>query len=150
MNNIAIPVKNLTTANLDSISRFAQSPEIVEATKNSIEQYFSVVQESFMRVTQSNAFSQLNQALASNYQRFADEYTKSVLGLFSQGQDLLRQQVEQGNRRFEQITEAGNRVVKAGVEAGADAANEAEDNADEASSKLEQISKGKQGGRNQR
>ncbi|MBA2350390.1 MAG: hypothetical protein H0V78_00960 [Burkholderiales bacterium] len=145
MNNIAIPVKNLTTANLESISRFTQAPEIVEATKNSIEQYFSLVQESFKQVTQSKAFNQLNQALASNYQRFADEYTKSVLGLFSQGQDLLRQQVEQGSRRFQQITEAGNRVVKAGAEAGTDAANEASDNADEAASKMEQISKGRQG-----
>lgn len=147
MNNVAIPVKNLTTANLESISRFTQSPEIVEATKSSIEQYFSLVQESFTRVTQSNAFSQLNQSLASNYQRFADEYTKSVFGLFSQGQDMLRQQVEQGSRRLQQITEAGNRVVKAGADAGAEAADEAADNADEASGKLEQISKGRQSGR---
>lgn len=155
-NNIAVSIQNLTSANFATISRFAQSPEIVEATKNSIEKYFALVQESFTNVAQSNAFTQMSRSLAANYQRFADEYSKGLFGMVSQGQEILRNQVEQGSRRFQQITNASAEVVGAGVEvvgAGVDAANEANkaalEVATEAESKLEQIAKARQG-RNQR
>jgi hypothetical protein len=82
------------------------------------------------KVTGSDAFATCPRTTIDNYGRLANEYTKNVYGIVSQGQEFVIRQVEEGNRRFAQVADISGRAVQAGTEsvksAGEEALNEAD------------------------
>jgi hypothetical protein len=81
------------------------------------------------KVTGSDAFASCLQTTIDNYVRFANEYTKNVYGIVSQGKEFVTRQVEEGNKRFAEVANISGRAVKAGTEsvksAGEEVSNEA-------------------------
>lgn len=130
MHNVLEPVVHLTNANIETLSRFANSREVTELAKNSASKYLEVVQDNMAKIAGSDAFATCLRTTIDNYVRFANEYTQSVYGIVSQGQEFVTRQVEEGNRRFAQIADISGRAVQAGTEsmksAGEEALNEAD------------------------
>jgi hypothetical protein len=82
------------------------------------------------KVTKSDAFVTCLQTTINNYVRFANDYTKNVYGIVSQGQEFVTRQVEEGNKRFAHVADLSGHAIQAGTEsvksAGKEALNEAE------------------------
>ncbi|MGQ0591566.1 MAG: hypothetical protein ACT4QB_02660 [Gammaproteobacteria bacterium] len=128
MYNLLQPVVQLTSANIETLSRFANSREITELARDSASKYLELVQDNMAKIAGSDAFATCLQTTIDNYVRFANEYTQNVYGIVSQGQEFLSRQVEEGNRRFAQSADISGRALQAGTEsmksAGEEALNE--------------------------
>jgi hypothetical protein len=129
MYNILQPVVDLTNANIETLSRFANSREVTELAKDSASKYFGLVQDNMAKVTGSEAFATCLQTTVDNYVRFANDYTKNVYGIVAQGQEFV---VEEGNKRLAQVADISGRAVQAGTESVKSAGKEALNEADQA------------------
>jgi hypothetical protein len=132
MYNILQPVVDLTNANIETLSRFANSREVTELAKDSASKYFGLVQDNMAKVTGSEAFATCLQMTVDNYVRFANDYTKNVYGIVAQGQEFVTRQVEEGNKRLAQVADISGRAVQAGTESVKSAGKEALNEADQA------------------
>ncbi len=132
MYNVLQPVVDLTNANIETLSRFANSREVTELAKDSASKYLELVQNNMAKIAGSDAFATCLRTTIDNYVRFANEYTQNVYGIVSQGQEFVTQQVEEGNRRFGKIADISSRAVQAGTESMKSAAEEALNEADQA------------------
>jgi hypothetical protein len=101
MNNITQPFIKLTTANAELITRFAQSPEVVELANTGAQKYFELAQKSFGRVAASDAYANLVRRLSENYSTFAHEYSESLMGSRS-GPGVMAQHLEAASNRLEE------------------------------------------------
>ncbi|MDQ3773859.1 MAG: hypothetical protein M3461_05595 [Pseudomonadota bacterium] len=130
MYNLLQPVTQLTNANIETFSRLANSREVTELAKDSASKYLELVKDNMAKIAGSDAFATCLQTTIDNYLRFANEYTKNMYGIVSQGQEFVTRQVEDGNRRFAEVADISGRAVKAGTEsmkaAGEEALNEAD------------------------
>ena len=77
------PVVDYTNAQVQTLTRFAQSRDIAELTRSNIENFWRLVQENQTRFIQSDALKDLTRANFENYSRFLQEYSRSVLALAS-------------------------------------------------------------------
>jgi hypothetical protein len=111
MQNITQPFINLSTANAALITRFAQSPEMVDLARNSAQKYFELAQKSFGHVAASGAYTDLVQQLTENYSTFAREYAESLMGIAAEGRSLIEQQVQEASHRFAQSGQAAVKAV---------------------------------------
>ena len=116
MYNIFKPVVDLTNANIETLSRFANSREVTELAKDSASKYLGLVQDNMAKVAGSDAFATCLQTTIDNYVRFANDYTKNVYGIVAQGQEFVTRQVEEGNKRLAQVADISGRAVQAGTE----------------------------------
>jgi hypothetical protein len=116
MYNLLQPVVDLTKANIETFSRFANSHEVTELVKDTTIKHLEIVQDSTAKVAGSEAFATCLRTAIDNYFRFANEYTKQVCGIVLQGQEFVTQQVEEGNKRFAQVVDISGRTVQAGTE----------------------------------
>jgi hypothetical protein len=94
MQNVTQPFVNLANANSALISRFVQSPEMVELAKSSAEKYFELAQKSFGHAAAAGAYTDLVHRLTENYSTFAQEYSQSLMGIAAEGQSLIKEQVK--------------------------------------------------------
>jgi hypothetical protein len=132
MYNILKPVVDLTNANIETLSRFANSREVTELAKDSASKYLGLVQDNMAKVAGSDAFATCLQTTIDNYVRFANDYTKNVYGIVAQGQEFVTRQVEEGNKRLAQVADISGRVVQGGTESVKSAGKEALNEADQA------------------
>jgi hypothetical protein len=132
MYNILQPVVDLTNANIETLSRFANSREVTELAKDSASKYLGLVQDNMAKVAGSDAFATCLQTTIDNYVRFANDYTKNVYGIVAQGQEFVTRQVEEGNKRLAQVADISGRVVQGGTESVKSAGKEALNEADQA------------------
>jgi hypothetical protein len=132
MYNILKPVVDLTNANIETLSRFANSREVTELAKDSASKYLGLVQDNMAKVAGSDAFATCLQTTIDNYVRFANDYTKNVYGIVAQGQEFVTRQVEEGNKRLAQVADISGRVVQGGTESVKSAGKEAVNEADQA------------------
>ena len=112
MNNITQPFINLTTANAELITRFAQSPGVVELANSGAQKYFELAQKSFGRMAASGAYADLVRRLSENYSTFAHEYSESLMGIATAGQNLMTQQFEAATNRLEESGKAAVAVIE--------------------------------------
>lgn len=112
MNNFTQPFFNLTTANAELITRFAQSPEVVELANTGAQKYFELVQKSFGRMAGSDAYSDLVKRLSENYSTFAHEYSESLMGIAAAGQSLMAQHLDTFSNRLEESGKAAVAVIE--------------------------------------
>ena len=111
MQNLTQPFINLSTANAALITRFAQSPEMVDLARNSAQKYFELAQKSFGHVAATDAYADLVQRLTENYSTFAREYAESLMGIAAEGRSLIAQQVQGATDRFAQSGQAAVKAV---------------------------------------
>jgi division protein CdvB (Snf7/Vps24/ESCRT-III family) len=131
MYNILQPVVNLTNANIETLSRFANSRDVTELAKDSASTYLELVQDNMAKVTKSDAFATCLQTTIDNYVRFANEYTNNVYGIVAQSQEFVTRQVEEGNKRFAQVADISGRAAQAGTESVKSAGEEVSEAADQ-------------------
>lgn len=133
--NLLQPFASWTNANIETFSRFARSPELLELTRNNIDNFWRVAQENVSRFTQSGVFAEWTKANVENFSRFAQEYSRSVLAVASETQGEITRNVREGTRRLQQVASiTGNLVSNTADEtarAVRDTAEEASDEADE-------------------
>jgi hypothetical protein len=132
MYNVLQPVVDLTNANIETLSRFANSREVTELAKDSASKYLGLVQDNMAKIAGSDAFATCLQTTIDNYVRFANEYTKNVYGIVAQGQEFVTRQVEEGNKRLAQVADISGRTVQGGTESVKSAGKEALNEADQA------------------
>ena len=131
MYNLIQPLVQLTNANIETLSRFANSREIIDLVKESASKQLELMQDGTAKIAGSDAFAACLRTTIDNYVRFANEYTKNVYGIVAQSQEFVTQQVEEGNRRFAQIVDISGRAVHAGTESVKSAGEEAVKEADQ-------------------
>jgi hypothetical protein len=112
MNNITQPFINLTTANAELITRFAQSPEVAELANAGAQKYFELAQKSFGRMAASDAYANLVRRLSENYSNFAHEYSESLMGIAAAGQNLMAQHLEATSSRLDESGKAAVAVIE--------------------------------------
>jgi hypothetical protein len=132
MYNVLQPVEDFTNANIETLSRFANSREVTDLVKESASKHLELVQDNMAKIAGSDAFTTFLQTTIDNYIRFANEYTKNVYGIVAQGQEFMTRQVEEGNRRFAQVADISGRAVQAGTESVKSAGEEALNESDQA------------------
>jgi hypothetical protein len=125
MYNLLQPLVHLTNANIETLSRFANSHEVIDLVKEGTSKQLELVEDNMAKIAGSEAFTTCLRTTIDNYVRFANEYTKNVYGIVAQSQEFVTQQVEEGNRRFAQIADISGRAVKAGTESAKSAGEEA-------------------------
>jgi hypothetical protein len=116
MYNPLQPLVQLINANIETLSRFANSREAIDLVKESASKQLELVQDGMAKIAVSDAFATCLRTTIDNYVHFANEYTKNVYGIVAQGQEFVSQQVEEGNRRFAEIVDISGRAVHAGTE----------------------------------
>ena len=130
MYNPLQPLVQLTNANIETLSRFANSREVIDLVKESASKHLELVQDNMAKIAGSDAFATCLRTTIDNYVRFTNEYTKNVYGIVAQSQEFVIRQVEEGNRRFAEVVNISGRSAQAGTEsvksAGEEAANEAD------------------------
>jgi hypothetical protein len=132
MYNPLQPLEQLINANIETLSRFANSRETVDLVKESASKCVELVQDGMAKIAGSDAFATCLRTTIDNYFQFANEYMKNVYGIVAQGQEFVSQQVEEGNRRFAEIVDISGRAVHAGTESVKSAGEEAVNEADQA------------------
>lgn len=112
MNNITQPFINLTTANAELITRFAQSPEVVELANTGAQKYLELAQKTFGRMAASDAYANLVRQLSENYSKFTHEYSVNLMGFAAAGRNLMAQHLEATSGRLEESGKAAVAVVE--------------------------------------
>jgi sarcosine oxidase gamma subunit len=110
MQNITQPFVKLSTANAELITRFAQSPEMVELANTSAQKYFELAQKSFGHAAATDAYADLVRKLTQNYATFAQEHSESLMGIAADAQSVVSKQTKEASER---ITQAGQATVAA-------------------------------------
>jgi hypothetical protein len=110
MQNISQPFVNLSAANTELLTRFAQSPEVVELANAGAQKYLELAQQSLGGVAKSDAYADLVRRLTENYSTFTREYSESLMGIAADGQRVLAEQIQQGSDR---LAQAGQTTVEA-------------------------------------
>jgi hypothetical protein len=132
MYNLLQPVVDLTKANIETFAHFATSREVTEVAEDSVAKNFERVQDNMAKIAGSDAFATYLRTTIDNYVRFANEYTKNLYGIVSQGQEFVTRQVEEGNKRLAEVADISGRAVQAGTESVKSAGKEALNEADQA------------------
>jgi hypothetical protein len=133
MYNLLQPLVQLTNANIETLSRFANSREVIDLVKERASKHLELLQDNMAKVAGSDAFATCLRTTIDNYVRFANEFTKNVYGIVAQSQEFVTRQVEEGNRRLAQIVDISGRAVQAGTESVKSAGEEVSNEADQAS-----------------
>ena len=71
MYNVLQPVVDFTNANIETLSRFANSREVTELAKDSASKYLELVQDNMAKIARSDAFATCLRTTIDNYVRFA-------------------------------------------------------------------------------
>jgi hypothetical protein len=124
MHNIYQPYVNLLNANIETLSRFVNAQEVKELAKDSATQSAKVMQQSTSKIAGSNAYADLTKATIDNYVRFTNEWLQNVSGIVLQGQQFVKQQAEEGQRRLSEVADLSRRTVESAAQSGKSAAEE--------------------------
>lgn len=88
------PFVKLTQSNTELLSRYATSPEVTTQAVQVAEGLMRQMQDAALKLSNSNAFSNLAQGLMNNYLHFWTDLSQSLVAGFSQGQSSLMRQAE--------------------------------------------------------
>jgi hypothetical protein len=88
------PFVKLTQSNTELLSRYATSPEVTTQVVQVAEGLMRQMQDAALKLSNSNAFSNLAQGLMNNYLHFWTDLSQSLVAGFSQGQSSLMRQAE--------------------------------------------------------
>jgi hypothetical protein len=130
------PLINYSNAQVESVTRFAQSPDIAELTRSSIENFWQLVQENQSRFVQSDALKELTKANVENFSRLLQEYSRSFSALASETQVELTRGIQEGTRRFQQAANTASSMVGTAADESAQAVKGAAEEGAEATEHL--------------
>jgi hypothetical protein len=110
--NVTKPFIDYTNAQLESLTRFAQSRDIAQLTRSSIENFWQFVQEHQSRFVQSDALKELTKANVENLSRFVRDYSRSFSSLAYETQGQLSKGIQEGTRRLQEVANTATNLVR--------------------------------------
>jgi hypothetical protein len=142
--NLIQPVTDYTHAQVESLTRFAQSRDIAELTRSSVENFWRLVQENQSRFFQSDALTQLVKANVENWSRFAQDYSSALYSVVSEAQSQFTRGIQDGTRVLQQAANTGSNIVRTAAEETTDAVKVS---AEEAAEETHDLAKARSGRR---
>lgn len=89
------PLVKLTQSNMELLTRFSMSPEVLSKSAATTQTLLQQGQQAAAELVKSNAFAQLTQGIIKNYIDFVMEMGQSGMAVFAQGQAELVKQAHQ-------------------------------------------------------
>jgi hypothetical protein len=91
------PLLKLTQANMDLLTQFSTSPELLSQSMANVQQQMQQGQQSAINLVQSGAFAQLTQGVLKNYTDFVTELSQGGMAALAEGQaEMVRRAQEAG------------------------------------------------------
>ena len=109
------PFMKLAQSNLELLSRFSTSPEVLSKSTAAFAQIAQQASDTAMTLMQSRAFVELSQGLLKNYTEFASEMGRSGMALWAQAQSAATQQVREAVAQVDDVAEARGRRARHGA-----------------------------------
>ncbi len=106
------PLTKLAQANMELVSKFSTSPEVISQAINDAQKLFQQSQESAMKLANSQSFAELIQGFMKNYTEFLAEMSHSATAIFSQGQATFVQQANEATSNVVDATQSGARRLR--------------------------------------
>jgi hypothetical protein len=104
------PLLKLTQANMELLTQFSTSPEVLAQSMAAAQNMLQPGQKSASGLAQSNAFAQLTQGILKNYTEFVTELSQSGMAALAQGQaEMVRRTQEAGDSVIEATTPRSKR-----------------------------------------
>lgn len=104
------PLIKLTQANMELLTQFSASPEVIAQSMAAAQNMLQPGQKSVAGLAQSNAFAQLTQGILKNYTEFVTELSQSGMAALAQGQaEMVRRAQEASSQVIEASTAPGKR-----------------------------------------
>ena len=91
------PFIKLIQSNMELLTRFSTSPEVITQAMANMQSMFQQGQGSVSAPTQSNAFAELMQGMLRNYTEFVAEMTSSGMAMLTQGQAAMMQTAQEAS-----------------------------------------------------
>ena len=106
------PLTKLAQSNMELLSKFSASPEVISQAINDAQKLFQQSQDSAMKLANSQAFAGLIQGFMKNYTEFLTEVSQSATTIFSQGQATFMQQAQEATSNVVDAAQGGARRVR--------------------------------------
>lgn len=91
------PLLKLTQANMDLLTQFSTSPELLSQSMANVQQQMQEGQKNAINLAQSGAFAQLTQGVLKNYTDFVTELSQGGMAALAEGQaEMVRRTREAG------------------------------------------------------
>jgi hypothetical protein len=103
------PFIKLTQANMELLTRFSMSPEVISQSMADAKSVFQQGRETATTLVQSNAFAQLLQGMLKNYTEFMMEAGQSTMVALTQGQAAMMRQSEEASENVLDAAQARSR-----------------------------------------
>ncbi|MBC7993542.1 MAG: hypothetical protein H7Z15_09910 [Rhizobacter sp.] len=105
------PLLKLTQANMELLTQFSTSPEVMAQSMATAQNMLQQGQKSASGLAQSNAFAQLTQGILKNYTEFVTELSQSGMAALAQGQaEMVRRAQEAGGNVIDASTARSKRT----------------------------------------
>jgi hypothetical protein len=109
MQTQAAPFVKLMQANMDLLTQFSTSPEVMSQATANANQLFQQASGSSMKLMQSGAFAQVMQGMMKNYTEFLTELGQSTMTMMSQANAALLQQSQEATNGITEATDIRGR-----------------------------------------
>jgi hypothetical protein len=103
------PFIKLAQSNMELLTRFSTSPEVMSQAAANASQMFQMTTESAMRLMQTGAFAQMMQGMFQNYTEFLTELAQSGMAVMTEGSAAMSRHVEDATSSVVDATEARGR-----------------------------------------
>ena len=103
------PFIKLTQANMELLTKFSMSPEVISQSMAGAQNAFQQGRETATTLVQSNAFAQLLQGMLKNYTEFMMEAGQSTMAALTQGQAAMIRQAEEASENVVDAAQARSR-----------------------------------------
>ena len=104
------PLMKLTQANMELLTQFSTSPELLSQSMANAQQQLQQGQKTAFNLAQSGAFAQLTQGVLKNYTDFVTELSQGGMAALAEGQaELVRRTQEAGATVIDATTARGKR-----------------------------------------
>ena len=106
------PFNTLVQANVDLMSKFVLSPEVIQQAVYDAQKLLQQAQQSAAKLVQTHAFAAFIQGLMENYSQFLTELTHAATATFSQSQAALMHQAKEATDNVVDTAQASVRRVR--------------------------------------
>ena len=106
------PFIKLTQANMELLTKFSMSPEVISQSMAGAQNAFQQGRETATTLVQSNAFAHLLQGMLKNYTEFMMEAGQTGMAALTQGQAAMMRQAQEASDNVVDASEARGRRAR--------------------------------------
>ena len=106
------PFIKLTQANMELLTRFSMSPEVISQSMADAKGAFQQGRDTATTLVHSDAFAQLVQGMLKNYTEFMMEAGQSTMAALTQGQAAMMHQAEEASDNVVDAAQARSRRTR--------------------------------------